>query len=380
MTTAAPPTTDDVALLLVDDVAENLVALEAALAPLGHRMVRARSGEEALRHLLREDDFAAIVLDVQMPGLDGFQTAEAIRRRERSNRVPILFLTAISRDEDHRLKGFAAGAVDYIFKPVDPDVLRAKVSVFVELYLKERQLRAQQEQLRQRGAELARSNADLEQFASVVSHDLQEPLHVIAGHLELLSERLGDGLDGESRVWIDRMLACAERMSGLLNDLLALSRMTADRREPAVVPLGDALSDALANLERSVTESGTRVRVPRPLPSAVGSRRELGQVFQNVVGNAIRHRGDHPPTVEVTAEESDGLVTVSVSDDGPGVPVAQMERVFGLFERAGEQPRPTSGLGLAICRKIVTRLGGRIWMEPRPGGGVTVRFALPAGA
>jgi two-component system, sensor histidine kinase and response regulator len=372
-------------LLLVDDVPDNLFALDAALSPLGHRTVLARSGEEALRHLLKDEDFATIILDVQMPGLDGFETAAEIRRRERTSDVPILFLTAINRDEVHLLKGFEAGGVDYIFKPVDPELLRAKVSVFVRIYMADRRLRRQAAELRRQAAELARSNADLDQFASVVSHDLVEPLNVITGHLELLVDHLGGNLDPPAQRWVERINSCATRMSALVDDLLSYAR-TSSLEERSGSPaststaLGDPLADALENLHSSIVACGARIEVRSPLGVVVGTRRELTQVFQNLVGNSIRHRGDLPPTVVIEAVEAveavEDLVTVRIADDGPGVSPAQMERIFGIFERSGDQPAPSSGLGLAICRKIVTRLGGRIWMEANPDRGVSVLFSL----
>ncbi|HZT65965.1 MAG TPA: ATP-binding protein [Acidimicrobiales bacterium] len=364
------------ALLLVDDIAENLVALEAALAPLGHQMIMARSGEEALAHLLRRE-FAAIVLDVQMPGLDGFQTAAAIRQRERNRHIPIIFLTAINRDEVHRLRGYEVGAVDYIFKPIDPEVLRAKVGVFVQLHLQERQLIAQREQLERRTAELARSNADLEQFAYVASHDLQEPLRVITGHLELLEDRLGDVLDDDCRRWIGRIDAAAVRMADLLDGLLSYGRVN-EQPSLETVLLGDALADALANLQTTI-EVGAAEITSDPLPEASGPRREVARIFQNLVANAVHHAGDQPARVHISGSRQDGLVTVTVADDGPGVPPDQMDRLFGMFERLGDQPSPGVGLGLAICRRIVARLGGRIWMEPNQPSGVKVCFTLPEG-
>lgn len=369
------------ALLLVDDVDENLMALEAALRPLGHRLILARSGQEALRHLLKEDDFAAVILDVQMPGLDGFATAEAIRERERTKDLPILFLTAIDRDEEHRLRGFAAGAMDYIFKPVDPEVLRAKVAVFVRLYTADRELRGQKEELRRQAAELARSNADLDQFASVVSHDLIDPLNVITGYLELLKDRLGASADQETSDWIGRMDACARRVHSLVDELLAYSRaLEGDQegRPDLVTELGDALADALGNLDSLLTGSGSSVRVVGHLPAVAGSRRELAQIFQNLVANSVVHADGRPAQVTVSAEADTRQVTVTVSDHGPGLPSSQMERVFGMFERSGGGPTPSTGLGLSICRRIVNRLGGRIWMEPNEPSGVCVLFTLPS--
>ena len=376
----------DLSLLLVDDIDENLLALEAALGPLGHRLVRASSGEEALRHLLREDGFAAVVLDVQMPGLDGFATAEAIRERERTKDLPILFLTAINRDEDHRLRGFAAGAVDYIFKPVDPELLRAKVSVFVRLYAADRELRRQQDELRRQADELARSNADLDQFASVVSHDLIDPLNVITGYIELLTNKLGDEAGADALEWMSQMDSCARRVHSLVSELLAYSRAVAVEQtgSDTVTDLADAMADVTGNLATLVTGSGSSVELVGALPPVAASRRELTQVLQNLVANAVVHAGGRPAHVTVSAGESAGRVTVRVCDDGPGLPSAQMEKVFGMFEGTGQSaagggPIPSTGLGLTICRRIVNRLGGRIWMEPNDGVGLSVLFTLPSG-
>lgn len=369
---------DPLSLLIVDDVEENLLALEAALEPLGLRQVRARSGEEALRHLLREDDFAAVVLDVQMPGLDGFATAQAIRERERTRELPIIFLTAISRDDDHRLQGFAAGGVDYIFKPVEPELLRAKVSVFVRLQVADRALRRQRDDLHRQAAALARSNADLDQFASVVSHDLADPLHVITGYLELLTDRTGDLFDDEARAWVGRMDECARRMHGLLEELLSYSRsLHRTVGGGHSTELDDATADAVANLGVLLSTSGSTVAVDGPLPAVDAGRRELGQVLQNLIANAATHSG-RPTTITVSARTGPGEVTVRVCDDGPGLDPLQMERVFGMFERGSSGPTPSTGLGLAICRRIVERTGGRIWMEPNPGAGLSVLFTVPA--
>ncbi|MGQ0519691.1 MAG: sensor histidine kinase [Actinomycetota bacterium] len=362
------------ALLLVDDRAENLLAVEAVLASLGQRMVRAMSGEEALRHLLT-DDISVIVLDVQMPGLDGFETARHIKQRERTRDIPIIFLTAISQDLEHCLRGYDTGAVDYIFKPVEPEILRAKVAVFLDLELKNRLLREQHETLARQSAELERSNRDLEQFAYIASHDLQDPLRVISGFIELLGERIGAGADDQAKEWMARITTTAERMSSLIADLLVYAR--AGGGAPAEpVDLDAALAAALDNLGPAITEAGAELRCG-PLGSGMGSAADLRQVFQNLVSNAVKFRAPGTsPVVEVSAEHGDGVTTVAVRDNGRGVVAGQLERAFQMFERLDGDPYPGTGLGLAVCRKVAERGGNRIWMERNDGPGVTVRFTV----
>lgn len=361
---AAPP------ILLVDDRQENLTAMEATLAPLGFRIDTALSGEGALRKLLVED-YALVVLDVQMPGIDGFETARAIKGRERTKDVPILFLTAISREEDHRLAGYASGGVDYLFKPIAPEILRAKVSVFVELHLKRLELE-------RKTAELERSNRDLEQFSYVASHDLQEPLRVVTGYLELLEERLSVHLDATARTWFDKARATVARMAELVNDLLSYARAGAGSSPPSDVSLDTAVKVALAHLEVSVAEKGASVDVAPALPSVRAGEREVVQVVQNVIANAVNHGGDRPE-VEIRATSTPTHVELVVADSGPGMAPSDMERVFGMFERIGGSPYPGTGLGLAISRRLVEQRGGQIWITGREDrAGLEVHVTWPA--
>ncbi|MBW8826647.1 MAG: response regulator [Acidobacteria bacterium] len=373
MATALAP--HEPALLLVDDVDDNLVAVDAALAPLGHRTIRARSGPEALRQLLTED-VAVIVLDVQMPGMDGFATAAAIKQRERSREIPILFLTAIDREPHHQLKGLETGAVDYLFKPVDPELLRAKVGVFLELQLKTRELRSQGDALARRTAALQRSNEDLEEFCYIASHDLQEPLRAVAGYLELLVDELGGALEGEAAEWVARARSAVSRSSNQIDDLLAYARAGTDSPTGATASLDEAVTDALHQLDRSVLTTGAAIEVGS-LGRASAALTDLIHVFQNLIGNAIKYAGSQAPQLHISASRSDGLIEVAVRDRGVGVDEDDLERAFGRFERVGGQPAPGTGLGLAVCRRLVERSGGRIWMERNGEAGVTVRFTLP---
>ena len=371
MTTDLVGNEDLPAMLLVDDREENLVAVSAALEPLGVPIATATSGEDALRFLLHSD-VAVIVLDVQMPGMDGFTLAKHIKDRDRTRSIPIIFLTAISREDHHRLRGFELGAVEYLFKPVDPELLRAKVAVFYELHMKNRLLAKQAEALAAQTAALQQSNDDLEQFSYIASHDLQEPLRIITGFVELLDTRLADVLDEEAADWMRRIRRAAGGMSDLINGLLVYARAGMQPRPPEPVDLDEAFTAAL----RSVDLGGAQVDA-EPLGTAMAAREEIVVVFANLVSNAVKFSGSDA-VIKATSSQALDTVTVSVSDNGRGVPEAELERLFGIFERIEDDPYPGTGLGLAVCRRIVQRFSGRIWMENNVDKGVTVRFTLPA--
>jgi signal transduction histidine kinase len=371
------PTPADTAanILLVDDRSENLLALEAVLEPLGQRLVRATSGEEALKHLLT-DDFALILLDVQMPGLDGFDTAQHIKSREKTRDIPIIFITAINREPHHAMRGYDTGAVDYIAKPFEPWLLQAKVRAFLELHEKSALLKRQ-------ARELARSNAELEEFAYVASHDLQEPLQLVAGFLELLVDRHGDELSGDARDIVRRTTNAVGRMDALIHDLLRYAQVgNGTTRTHQPVDLRVVVDDVVAQLAGAIADAGATVEVGA-LPVVDGNPTLLAQLFQNLLSNALKfRRRDVPLHVVVSVERSpdvDDRATwvVAVRDNGVGVSPERSDKVFAMFERLHSADEvPGTGIGLAIARKIVERHGGRFWVEPSPGGGATFVFTL----
>jgi signal transduction histidine kinase len=380
-----------VRILLVDDRPENLLALEAALEPLGQELVKANSGEEALRLLLRQE-FAVILLDVQMPGIDGFDTALQIKEREKTKDIPIIFLTAISREPHHALRGYSTGAVDYMAKPFDPWVLRAKVAVFVDLYEKSSLLKKQKELLAQRleeryaaekaleekAIELERSNADLQQFAYVASHDLQEPLRVMNGYLDLMRTSLEEGDTADVMSMLDRVRRSTGRMDALIQDLLEYARVDAQPEPFRETDLNEVLGFALGNLEVTIKENDVTIEQD-PLPTVNGDQSQLLQLFQNLVANGIKFRADNPCVVRITARTENEHHEISVQDNGIGIASDHLDRIFTIFERLNPADLyPGSGIGLSVCKKIVERHGGTIWADPTPGGGTTMRFTLPA--
>jgi signal transduction histidine kinase len=417
------PGNEKVKILLVDDKPQNLLALEAALADLGQELVKAGSGPEALRRVLT-DDFAAILLDVRMPGMDGLETAALIRQREKSRGTPIIFLTAYG-DEQQIFRGYDTGAVDYLIKPVVPEILRAKVAVFVELSKKNRflerhskllesknteleqavtrreqaesEVRHLNEELQQRLAEQCETNRQLEalyekvkrldrlktQFFANASHELRTPLALVLGPIEKV---LADpALNKEQR----RQIEAVERNSRLLlrrvNDLLDISRL-----EDGKLPLTYAETD-LAALVRSVVanfESFARdhaitlsLDLPESAPAQVDSEK-LQRVLLNLFSNAFKFVPDGGRVgCELRVQEDRAVL--AIADNGPGVPPDMREAIFERFrqgDRNNVQPFGGSGLGLSIVQEFVRLHGGAVAASDAPGGGAVVSLELPLAA
>ncbi|MCP3102126.1 ATP-binding protein [Myxococcus sp. K15C18031901] len=238
--------------------------------------------------------------------------------------------------------------------------------------------RRAEEALRQRARELARSNEELQQFAYVASHDLQEPLRMVASYTQLLARRYQGRLDADADTFIHFAVDGVTRMQRLIQDLLAYSRVGTQGREPRPVDASRAAGRAVANLQAAIQESGARLEVG-PLPEVLADETQLTQLFQNLIGNALKFHGDGPPRVEVEARPEGAEVRFVVRDHGIGIHARDFERIFVLFQRLhGDGAFSGTGIGLAICKKIVERLGGRIGVESEPGDGSTFWFTLPA--
>ncbi|GAA3941458.1 sensor histidine kinase [Litoribacillus peritrichatus] len=451
--TKSPPSPpiSKTAILVVDDNAANRLAMEQVLEPLGYELLEADSGAGALR-LLLDREVAAILLDVQMPDMDGFETAELIRARPQSRNTPILFLTAFSQQEIHVKRGYELGAVDYMFKPFEPDILRAKVSVFVALFekteavrtqtalicrleseakLKEeanQRLRAEKEaaealaaqsqilkqqaqQLEKQAEALARSNEELEQFAYIASHDLQEPLRVMASFTQLLEEHLQDQMDDKVTKYIHYIVDGAQRMQSMVTDLLSLSRISTQAQPLKMVDTGQALMQALANLQTTIEETHADIQFG-PLPKVLADAGQLIQVFQNLIANALKFHGETPPQIVIDAtlldaDQAEGdiksadlsdvqfkgsgfphtsgatsdapelFVRFCVRDNGVGVDPKYSDQIFIIFKRLHSRTEyEGSGIGLSIVKKIVERHGGKVWCENLANQGTRFYFTL----
>jgi light-regulated signal transduction histidine kinase (bacteriophytochrome) len=289
-------------------------------------------------------------------------------------------------------------------------VLRSKVNVFVDLSRKnallkkhaatvEQKNRELEQQIAERMAaeesvrllnaelerrvqerteELSRINEELRQFAYVASHDLQEPLRTVGSYAQLLARRYKGRLEGDADDFINYIVGGVNRMHTLLNDMLAYSRVGQSQGKPLYPANCEAvLQNALMNLEVLIKESHAEI-AHNPLPVVMGDEIQLSQVFQNLIGNAIKYRSDEPPRVHISAEEKNGFWVFSCSDNGMGIDPQYHDRIFGIFKRLHGRELPGTGMGLAICKRIIERHNGRLWVESELGKGSTFRFTIPA--
>jgi signal transduction histidine kinase len=362
-------------VLLVDDVEANLVVLEALLAGMDCRLVRASTGNEALRQLLKRE-FAVILLDVQMPGMDGFEVARYARDNPGTREIPIIFLTAMHSSDENQLRGYGSGAVDFLTKPINPEVLRAKVRVFLDLYLGKRRLSQEIAAHKRTLAELELANEALRHFTSAASHDLREPLRAVDGFMQALDEDFGAALPAQARDYLERSRRASQRMVALLDSLLTYARL----QKPIAwlrVDVNQTAEQVKGDLAERITAAGATVTVG-PLPTVRGDSARIYQLLLNLVGNAIKfRRPDVPCRVEVTAGQMGGEPIFTVSDNGIGIPPEHQAAVFEAFRRLHNRTQfEGSGLGLTICQHIVEQHGGKIWLESAPGTGTKVSFTL----
>jgi len=369
-------------ILIVDDTPANLAVVSDHLKGHGYCALVALGGEEAIaRAEFAQPDL--ILLDALMPGLDGFETCRRLKARESTRDIPVIFMTALGETGD-KLAGFAAGAVDYMTKPLDGAEVLARVETHLALSTLRRQLAGRNEQLQQEiaareeiQAALERSNAELEQLAYIASHDMQEPLRMVASYLQLVAERYQGRLDAEADEFIGFAVDGAMRMQALINDLLAYSRVNTKARPFLPTDCRRVVETVLADLRMATEESGARIHVDE-LPTVMGDATQLAQLFQNLIGNAIKFRRAEAPEVLVSVEPAAEGWRFAVSDNGIGIESEYFELIFVLFQRLhGRRQYAGTGIGLALCKKIVERHGGHIGVSSQEGRGSTFFFTLP---
>ncbi len=377
-------------VLIVDDTPANVRVLAEYLDGHGFNVTVAQDGEEGLERA-RYGRPDLVLLDAMMPGWDGFETCRRLKADPATSAIPVIFMTALS-DIGDKVRAYEAGGVDYITKPFHAEEVLARVNTHLSLRRMQCELQERNEALQreirerqraeqvlaERSRELARSNAELERMAYIASHDLQEPLRMVASYVQLLERRYAGQLDADAHEFIGFAVDGARRMQALIDDLLTLSRVDTKARPLQQLALGEALEAALRTLRITIEERGAQVAAGE-LPTVLGDSVQLTQVFQNLLSNAIKFCQADPPRVAISAERDGALWRICVRDNGIGVPPEYRERIFGMFQRLhGRREYAGTGIGLAICQKIVERHGGSIRVEDAEGGGSAFIFTLQA--
>lgn len=353
---------DPVYFLLVDDLEDNLVSLEALLRREGLVLLKARSGEEALE-LMLVHDVALGLLDVQMPGMDGFELAELMRGNERTRHVPIIFLTASASDNLRKFRGYEAGAVDFIQKPIEWDILRSKANVFFELHRQRQQLAAQRDTLETLAETLTKSDRYKDQFLAMLAHELRNPLTPLRMGLDVLRGRPTPERTQQIHGVMDRQL---DHLVRLVDDLLDVSRISQGkitlRKER--VQVADIIESAVEAC-RPLIENGKHalnVSVPaRPL-WLHGDKTRLAQAVGNVLGNAAKYTlSGGKISLHVSQEGND--VVIAIADNGMGIPLAMQSSIFDMFTQVGEhltRAQGGLGIGLALVQQFVAMHDGSV--------------------
>ncbi|WP_377292680.1 ATP-binding protein [Rhizobium sp. SG2393] len=369
-----------VTFLLVDDLPENLLSLEALLRRDDLILLKARSGDEALE-LLLEHDVALALLDVQMPGLDGFELAELMRGNERTRRIPIIFLTAGSHSAERRFQGYEAGAVDFIQKPIEPDILRSKTDVFFEIYRQRQMIAAQRDQLAAQAAALQIADRKKDEFLAILAHELRNPLAALSGGLRLLLRAPAGPRAQEIGTLMEGQMSHVVR---LVDDLLDVSRITEGKIEllPEPFDLREALT-AAASMARSNIEAKTHdlhlAGLEEPLP-LVADKVRITQCIANLLNNAAKYTpsGGH---IEAGIAAHGDSVVIRVADTGFGLDATELSTIFDMFSQIRghlEHARGGLGIGLALVKQLVELHGGTITASsPGRGQGSTFEIMLP---
>lgn len=385
--------------LIVDDLEGNLLVLDGLLRREGLELLKARSGPEALELLLIHEVALAIV-DVQMPGMNGFELAELMRGTERTRRVPIMFVTAGAVDTQRRFRGYEAGAVDFLFKPIEPHILQSKAEVFFELACQRDELRAAAEEnarlladsrrneeellrirdelamanisleakVQERTARLRETITELEHFSYTITHDMRAPLRAMQGFGQMLVEESGQSLSPQAQDYLNRITTSANRMDKLITDSLNYSKVL--QHEFELQPV-DARKLLLGIVESypNLQPPQAQITLDPAIPVLLANEAGLTQCFSNLLGNAVKFmKPGVTPTINVRSEAKGDCVRLWFEDNGIGIAKRHQEQIFRMFQRVSRDYEGT-GIGLALVRKVVERMRGRVGVESEEGKG-----------
>lgn len=401
---------DPIKILVVDDRADNLMSIESILERESYIIVKANSGRAALKILLKEFDFSLILMDVQMPDMNGFETAALIYQRDRLKDVPIIFITAHNEDEAI-FKGYKVGAVDFIYKPVNPELLRIKVGLFVELYRKTQSLIAQEQKLLNTNASLQKEieereaserkirelnrqliqnnihlktvNEELDRFAYIASHDLQEPLRKIRVFSDMIIQKKTETDDVDK--YVTKITNATIRMQQLVSDLLRFSRHSIQGGDFVSADLNDIVKEAVNELEIKIQQTNARIIID-PLPAVSAIPILMRQVFYNLISNALKFRKKEvTPEIHIYAEQEKHpeiadcyYYRIYVKDNGIGFESQYSDDIFIVFKRLHSYHEiEGTGIGLSICKKIMEQHNGSIKATSEIDHGATFIVGIP---
>lgn len=372
---------EPVCFLLVDDLEENLLSLEALLKRDGLVLLKARSGEEALE-LLLEHEVALALVDVQMPGMDGFELAEFMRGSDRTRHVPIIFVTAGSADRQRRFRGYEAGAVDFIQKPIEADVLRSKANVFFEMFRQRRQIAVQRDGLEAAALALKEADRHKDEFLAVLGHELRNPIAALAGGMHLLKKRVGP--EGEAiREQMERQLF---HLSRLVDDLLDVARISEGKislrkeRIELKTIIRSAVETSQPNLDAA--QHSFTIKVPDEPVWLEADHTRMAQVIANLLNNAAKYT-PAGGTITLAAHRDGDCAEIVVADNGLGIPSEMQAAIFDKFSQVADhrkQARGGLGIGLALVQQLVALHCGSIQVESGgQGTGSTFTVRIPLG-
>jgi signal transduction histidine kinase len=397
-------------ILVVDDREDNLFSIETILERDNYHIVKANSGMAALKVLLKQDDFTLILMDVQMPEMNGFETANLIYQREKLKHIPIIFITAHNYNDEHVFEGYKVGAIDYIYKPINPELLRFKVGVFTEMYQKNHQLLEQERKLKQMNANLEReieerrlseekvhllnqqlleNNAslkatieELDRFAYVASHDLQEPLRKILVFSDRLLTNHGQHVSEDMQRYMQKIVKASERMQKLINDLLIFSRQVDDIQSFEEINLNELMEEVMSDMEVEIERQSAMIKF-ESLPRIWAIKSQMQQLFQNLISNGIKFRkADTIPVVTINHEKLEvgekSFLRIIIEDNGIGFDDKYAEEIFVVFKRLHSYHEyEGTGVGLSICKKIIEKHAGKITAQSKINEGSKFIIDLP---